>query len=344
MRRLDGVSRLRACLHGVIAACSCATAFGQQPVPIDILALPVTPQGTTIVAAPGGSGPLLAAPVVAEPPRPVLQLPPPPSTTPSPQVASNTAVALPAASLPPTTAATPEASMSPETMAALSQTVRAILVESLPERIEKNDDWGEQRERLSQFKPKFDGLRLRVETTTKPVNHGLWKQLVVVPVDPQKNLRFQIVEARGAGRNGVVFQVVVFAPLKVTARIERWRTGIKLVNFSTDADASVEMRLAGEVQYEYTVENGTRYLKFRPRVRAVDMQLVEFDLRRISLAAGPLVQEFGDLVTNPLADQLDKHEPKIVEKLNKSIVKREDRLKIPVSLPFDWSDWSWSKT
>lgn len=234
--------------------------------------------------------------------------------------------------------------MSPETMAALSRTVRAILVESLPERIEKNDDWGEQRERLSQVKPKFDGLRLRVETTTKPVNHGLWKQLVIVPVDPQNNLRFQIVEARGVGRSGVTFQVVVFAPLKVTARIERWRTGIKLVNFSTDADASVEMRLAGEVQYEYTVENGTRYLKFLPRVTAVDMKLVEFDLRRISLAAGPLVQELGDALTNPLADQLDKHEPKIVEKLNKSIAKRQDKLKIPVSLPFDWSGWSWSKS
>ena len=312
------------------------------------MALPVAPQGTTIVAAPGSSSHVVTGPILAAPARPVLQLPPPPSIAPPAatptEIATNTAVALPSASLPPTTAATPEASMSPETMAALSQTVRAILVESLPERIEKNDDWGEQRERLSQFKPKFDGLRLRVETTTKPVNHGLWKQLVVVPVDPQKNLRFRIVEARGTGPNGVVFQVVVFAPLKVTARVERWRTGIKLVNFSTDADASIEMRLAGEVRYEYTVENGTRYLKFLPRVTAVDMKLVEFDLRRISLAAGPLVQEFGDMLTNPLADQLDKHEPKIVEKLNKSIVKRQDRLKIPVSLPFDWSDWSWSKT
>ena len=342
MRRLESVSRRYVYLISVLTAFACSRAFGQQSVPIDILALPLAPQGTTIVAAPGSSAHVVAGPVLAAPARPILQLPPPPTTT--SQVASNTAVALPAASLPPTTAATPEASMSPETMAALSQTVRAILVESLPERIEKNDDWGEQRERLSQFKPKFDGLRLRVETTTKPVNHGLWKQLVVVPVDPQRNLRFQIVEARGAGRNGVVFQVVVFAPLKVTARVERWRTGIKLVNFSTDADASVEMRLAGEVQYEYTVENGTRYLKFLPRVRAVDMKLVEFDLRRISLAAGPLVQDLGDMVTNPLADQLDKHEPKIVEKLNKSIVKRQDRLKIPVSLPFDWSDWSWSKS
>lgn len=200
-------------------------AFGQQPVPIDIMALPVTPQGSTIIAAPGSAGPALAAPVNAAlvnaaSAHPVLQLPPPPATT-TTELATNSAVALPSTPLSPTTAATPEASMSPATMAARSQTVRAILVESLPERIEKNDDWGEQRERLSQFKPKLDGLRLRVETTTKPVNHGLWKQLVVVPVDPQKNLRFQIVEARGAGRNGVVFQVVVFAPLKVTARVER---------------------------------------------------------------------------------------------------------------------------
>lgn len=235
----------------------------------------------------------------------------------------------------------PEAVMSPETLAMLSHTARSILIEALPEEIEKKDDWGETRERLSQLKLKNDGLKLRFEKTTKPVNHGLWKQLVVVPVDPMKNLQFRILEARGNGTT-VAFQVLVHTPLVATARVERWRTGVKMLNFSTEADATIEMRLAGELRYGYTTEGGTKYLTLSPRVTAVDVKLVEFDLRRISKAAGPLVHELGDMLTDPLAEQLDKHEPKITEKVNKSIAKRQDRLKIPVSLPFDFSGWTWS--
>ncbi|MGC3967680.1 MAG: hypothetical protein QM775_09995 [Pirellulales bacterium] len=230
--------------------------------------------------------------------------------------------------------------MSPAALATLSQTARSILIEALPEQIEKKDDWGETRDRLSQLKLKNDGLKLRFEKTTKPVNHGLWKQLIVVPVEPDKNLRFEILEARGNGRI-VAFQVLVHTPLVATARVERWRTGVKMLNFSTEADATIEMRLAGELQYDYVTQDGTKYLTLAPRVTAVDVKLVEFDLRRISKAAGPLVQELGDMLTDPLADQLDKHEPKIVDKVNKSIAKRQDKLRVPVSLPFDFSKWSW---
>lgn len=251
---------------------------------------------------------------------------------------------LPGVALAETQSAAAPGQLGDEILAAMSQTVRGILVEAVPERIEKNYNWGDTRERFSQLKLKTDSGRLRFETNTKEVKHGLWKQIVVVPVDPQTNLRFRIAEARSTGRSTMAFQVVASSPLKLTARVERWRTGVKMLNFSTDAEAHIEMHVAGEVTYEYADLEGKSYLMFRPTISKVDLKLVEFDLRRIGLADGIVVQDLGDMLSDPLADQLDKNEPKVAKKLNDAIAKKQDKLKMPMSLPFDFSSWSWTSS
>lgn len=252
----------------------------------------------------------------------------------------------PAAELAPTPSTSPAAvvkpgSLSPALLDAVSQTVRSILVESVPERIEQNKNWGDTRERFSQLKLKADSGRLRFETNTKEVKHGLWKQVVVVPVEPEKNLQFRIVEARSIGPGMLAFEVIASSPLKLTARVERWRTGVKMLNFSTDAEASIELRVVGEVTHEHRELDGKRYLTFRPVIRTVDLRLAEFDLNRLGVADGPLVGELGDMLSDPLADQLDKQEPKVAKKLNDAVAKKQDKLRLPLSLPIDFSGWSW---
>lgn len=231
------------------------------------------------------------------------------------------------------------AALSPELLASMSQMVRGILVESVPEKIEKGENWGDTRARFSQMKLKTDGGKLRLETTSKEVKHGLWKQVVVVPTDPAQNLRFHIVEARSTGKNTVAFAVAASSPLKLTAKVERWRSGVKLFNFSTDADASIELRIDGELSYEYKDVDGKNYLTFSPTIKQVDLKLVEFDLRRLGPAEGQLVQNLGDMLSDPLADQLDKHEPKVAKKLNDAITKRQEKLRVPMSLSFDFAGW-----
>jgi hypothetical protein len=231
------------------------------------------------------------------------------------------------------------ATLSPELLASMSQLVRGVLVESVPEKIEENDNWGDTRARFSQLKLKTDGGKLRLETTSKEVKHGLWKQVVVVPTDPAQNLRFHIVEARSTGKNTVAFAVAAASPLKLTAKVERWRSGVKLFNFSTDADASIEMRIDGELSYEYRDIDGKNFLTFSPTIKRVDLKLVEFDLRRLGPAEGQLVQNVGDMLSNPLADQLDRHEPKVAKKINDAITKRQDKLRLPMSLSFDFGSW-----
>lgn len=286
-----------------------------------------------------GAPPYALIPIPGDPQQPAvagpalgprIALPPPPSVAPP-------------AFVPAKSAAKP-GSIDPALLEAASQTVRSILVESVPPRIEENKNWGDTRERFSQLNVRLDSGKLRVKTDTQKVNHGLWKQLVVVPVEPQKNLQFRIVEARSIGPGLLEFDVVAASPLTITARVERWRTGVKMLNFSTDAEAGIEMRVVGEVKHEHRTIDGKSYLVFSPTIRKVDLRLTEFDLRRVGPAGGPLVQELGDALSDPLADQLDRHEPKVAEKINAAIAKKQDKLRLPLSLPIDFSGWSWGGT
>ncbi len=66
-----------------------------------------------------------------------------------------------------------------EQRAALSRTIRSVLIDSLPRQIEDADDWGAQREMLSGMKLESVEGKPRLSKRTKQVNHGLWRQIVV---------------------------------------------------------------------------------------------------------------------------------------------------------------------
>lgn len=280
-------------------------------------------------ASANNTAPFALIPIPGDP-----QLTAPPTPVAAPITAAPPSVAKPAAAVKP-------ASIDPALLAAASQTIRSILIESVPPRIEENKNWGDTRERFSQLNVRLDSGKLKVKTDTQKVNHGLWKQLVVVPVEPQKNLQFRIVDARSVGPGAMEFEVVASSPLELTARVERWRTGVKMLNFSTDAQADIQMRVVGDVTHEHRTIDGKSYLVFKPVIRKVDLRLTEFDLRRLGPAGGPLVAELGDALSDPLADQLHRHEPKVVEKLNSVIAKKQDKLRLPLALPIDFSGWSW---
>jgi hypothetical protein len=254
-------------------------------------------------------------------------------------------VAILTAAVRPSRAATPEAAIDPASREALSVAVRGILAECLPEKFEIKDDWGDQTARFSQLKIHRDGLKLEFEKRTKDVNHGLWKKLDITPVEPDKNLSFKILSAKNTGPQSFAFQLFASSPLRVDARIERWRTGVKLFNLSTEATASVEMTLNGTLSFDFATIDGKHMLVLAPKATSVDLRLVDLDIHRISKAAGPLVHELGDLLDHPLDNFLDRYEGKITEKLNASIAKRPEKFRVALKLPtIDFSGWSWPKS
>jgi hypothetical protein len=223
---------------------------------------------------------------------------------------------------------------------ALSATIRGILVESLPEKITGQDDWGETKRGFSGLTWRLDGLKLEVEKREKDVKNGLWKRWEIVPVDPARNLLFRIDSAQSTGPTRFTFRIVAASPLTVSAHFERWRSGVKMLNGTIDADATVAAALVGDLEYRFETSDGRTHAVIAPRVTAVDLALVDMRWKRISKLDGPGVRELGELLDPALRDQLDKQEPKAVEKLNAAIVKRQEKLRISMPAPLDLSRWS----
>jgi hypothetical protein len=100
------------------------------------------------------------------------------------------------------------------------------------------------------------------------------------------------------------------------------------------------MALVGELDYRFETHEGRDYAVIVPRATGVDLRLVDLRFNRIGKLDGPGVRELGDLLHDPMAKQLDKQEPKAVEKMNAAIAKKQDKLRIPVPAPLDFSRWS----
>lgn len=225
---------------------------------------------------------------------------------------------------------------------ALSRAVRGILVDSLPTKIEGSDSWGERKEVLSGLKLNSDQGRIRLDRRTKQVNHGLWRRWTVIPVEPEKHLRFEIVDARSIGPRQVAFELVASAPLSGDARLERWRYGVKMLNFAVEADATIEMRLKGIVDYRVEWSELGGRVVILPAVHEADLSLREFDLRRLGIIDGKLAEELGDRATDFLSRQLDMQERQVGERVNRVLTERREKLALtfPWSLPQGgWEGW-----
>lgn len=225
------------------------------------------------------------------------------------------------------------------TRAALSSTIRTVLVEALPETIKGEDDWGDTKQAFSGLTWRLDGLKLEVEKRKKPVKNGLWKKWEVTPVEPARHLAFRIDDARSTGPTSFAYRITLSSPLAVHAQFERWRTGVKMLNAQLDADAVIEMTLDGEVQYRFDVADGKSYAVIEPAAGAVDLRLVDLRWKKIGVFEGSAMREFAELFDDLLEKQVDRYEPKAVEKLNAGLTRRKDKLRFALPAALDWSRW-----
>ena len=65
-------------------------------------------------------------------------------------------------------------------------------------------------------------------------------------------------------------------------------------------------------------------------VTAGRLALLDFQLQRISSADGPFVRKLGDLLRDDIEREINERQPRLVEKMNRSLEKHQDELRISV--------------
>jgi hypothetical protein len=213
----------------------------------------------------------------------------------------------------------------------LSELVTAIVRANLPHEYEKKKNWGQTKEIWDGVHVKLDGVRVKTKRKKKAVNHGTWTMYRATLTDPQQ-FAVSVTNLRRLDDGRAAFDADFVAPLAVFGRISEWQLGVQLISLSANADARVRLQITCAVKTKMVASKTiVPDVLIEPEVTAAKIIIEEFQLKRISQLHGPLVKELGKGAHDFLQEEVDDRNAQIVAKINKQIVKQQDKLRLSLS-------------
>jgi len=191
-------------------------------------------------------------------------------------------------------------------------------------------DWNRRKTTTSGVDIRLDGLKLKTHRRRKEGKDGTWKMYQVKLADPQKDLRVDIEQLRLSGGK-IQLQALVDVRLATLARLQQWERDVRLLSITVEAGARVRMRLWAEIGVRFGADGLAPVVILQPRVTRLDLNLAEFQLRRIGDVRGPLVEQLSHNLADLVADKLADREKGLVAKANKQIEKNRDALRLSVA-------------
>ncbi len=233
----------------------------------------------------------------------------------------------------------------PSSEASLSQLVETIVRGSIPKTFEDTRQWGKRRKVVNGLDIETKGLRLRISKRERAMRHGLWRRYRVTLLDPHETLRLRIENLRSPAAGQFRWDLYGSARANVDARFEHWNLGVKLLNGSADADATLEVHAdcSVTISVETGADDKAPVLVLRPTVHKVGLRLPDLDVNHLGTVRGRVARELGNGFEEIIEDLLQTQEASIRKKAQKSIDKHADDFRIPLAdvLSSKWSALLW---
>lgn len=221
--------------------------------------------------------------------------------------------------------------------AKLAASISQLLEEAVPVNYDKRKDWGAQTEMVVGLRTEGGGLHTTFHRRKKQVDHGVWKHYRVRVIEPEQNLSVQLTRLQPIAPGRVGFTLRIDAKLDAWARAKVYQYGVHLIALEVEGDTRMILDLSGEIGLQVTAVDGAPGMSVDPRVTDARLQLDDFHIRRVSEARGPLVKELSGSVRRVIEEEANG--PQLVEKLNRAIDKKRDRLVFSTA---DWLKSPWS--
>ena len=216
----------------------------------------------------------------------------------------------------------------------LSRWVRWFALRNLPPNIEDNRKWGRQKKVYDGVDMNWDGLRLDTKRRWKMVDHGTWARYFIEFIEPAQKLEIRVLSLNTQD-NGRSFttRVRIVAPLKIFARVSQFQRDIQLISVSMQADATVALEIDLEVGIRINPLVFPPDVEFRPKATRAEVQLLQFEMHRLSQIHGDLAEWLGQGIRRILDRKIVEYNDKLIEKINEGLAKQKDRLKLSAQ---DW--------
>ena len=233
------------------------------------------------------------------------------------------------------------ASSEPTADERLSNLVETIVREAIPHEFEDDKHWGKRKTVVNGLDIETKRGLPRISKRERAVRHGFWRRYVVTLLDPQETLHLRIDNLRSPANGEFRWDLHVGTRANVEARFEHWNLGVKLLNGSMDADATLHVHAACslKITLETDEETSSPVIVLSPTVHAIDLAMPDLDVNKFGKAQGPVVREIGSGLEDVIEELLQTQEKSIRKKAQKSIDKHADDLRIPIG-EFFTSRWS----
>lgn len=228
----------------------------------------------------------------------------------------------------PSPAITPPATA--ESLQALTGLVTTIVRENLPADFESRDNWGHTTEIWAGVDIRREGLQIKTKRRKKQVNDGTWKLVRVQFIEPDQNLRLEVLDVRPLPAGRVEVDLAVDSKLAVFARLSQWELGVQLISLSANAQAQTQFRVRCDLGMKLDPTKLPPDVILDPVVREAELRLVDFRLERVSQVGGSLAHELGKQARDLLDREVAKQNAKLPEKINRQIGKNREQLRLSV--------------
>lgn len=209
----------------------------------------------------------------------------------------------------------------------------------IPRTISGDKNWGDTKRVWAGVKIRLDGFKVRTNRRHREVEQGRWVKYEVTLPDVPPAIKIadvspQIDTATGQQSWSITSSIV--SPMEFEARVQRWNLGVKLFSVTVRGKARIRMTSTLTVGFHANYGEIPPGLVIAPRVQRAQLVMEHFEVDRVSKIGGDVAEQWGELLENILIERLVKQQnEKLVDKLNKSIDKERDDLKLSLEEWFE---------
>ena len=225
------------------------------------------------------------------------------------------------------------------------QWLASYALDRVPRTIDGDRHWGDTKRVWAGVKVRFDDGKLKTKRRYRNLKHGRWVRYEIELPDADARHRatakVREVEFRQHNEVGMPrWQVksTIVAPMKFEARIQRWNLGVKLFSVTIEGRIRLRMKSTALIGMETDFREIPPALVFDPHILTSKIDMESFEVERVSHVGGDVAEGWGEVVQEVIVEtylkQLNK---RLVAKLNKSIDKERDDMKISIAQWFRWS-------
>jgi len=209
----------------------------------------------------------------------------------------------------------------------VGQILGPIIAESIPREFKGSKDWGKTSRITSGVRSSGNFFDFNIHRKTSEVNDGVWKKYRLTLVEPEKNLTVRIDNLHSIDNGKYALTLFVAAKVHGWARTAVYESGVHIISLEAEGDTSVRLWIDADVTFD-TVKSTTFIpgVELKPVVTDAKLKFDDFKLTRISDVRGTVAHEMGIFLREAIEKELKG--PKLVEKLNRSLQKHPEKLRL----------------